>query len=383
MIPRRILHAFYISLLLPLIPQVTSAQIEHSMQLLAPNIGWVLQGDRLYWTTDNGRHWKEITPRDAASQEIAWVTFLDASTGWVLLTLRDDSNDPSGFDLASTTNAGASWTITPVKIPKYDPRATVLNGNARMTWADSHHGWIDIEAGHFDGLLLATADAGKTWKDIGGVASMTAVCFLAPNDGWATTVDNKFYRTHDGGHTWTEVSPRLPSGVHAISATYDLPLFLDIRRGFLVIGYREDDDRTLALFASENGGRNWKLDRQLTNLHQTASGTSTVADSTWIVATGALGYELNLTKVEPGGKTSSITGRFTGDPFIGSQFATAAVTRLSFLNVTSGWATIACCGTQTNLLSTGDGGVTWTNITPTCTRILNLRKGEMCATERN
>ena len=57
-----------------------------SMKLLAPGIGWAEisvsrdssdSSDQVYyWTTDNGAHWKNITPHAARKQELAdffWI----------------------------------------------------------------------------------------------------------------------------------------------------------------------------------------------------------------------------------------------------------------------------------------------------------------------
>ena len=57
------------------------------MQLLAPNVGWVLGGGKLYWTTDNGGHWTDITPPvPERSVKLTDVFFRDAAEGWALLS---------------------------------------------------------------------------------------------------------------------------------------------------------------------------------------------------------------------------------------------------------------------------------------------------------
>jgi len=38
------------------------AQQIQSMKLLTPQVGWAQSGQHLYWTTDGGSHWKDITP---------------------------------------------------------------------------------------------------------------------------------------------------------------------------------------------------------------------------------------------------------------------------------------------------------------------------------
>ena len=67
-----------------------SAHAEPRMGLVAPGVGWALQNqstgqakdDHLFWTNDDGADWRDITPQDRASRQIAGVFFLDASRGW-------------------------------------------------------------------------------------------------------------------------------------------------------------------------------------------------------------------------------------------------------------------------------------------------------------
>ncbi len=76
------------------LPGIVAAQPR--MGLVGPGVGWALQyrgagpgsDDRLFWTSDDGANWKDITPQDPASHEIAGVFFLDPSRGWVLLALK-------------------------------------------------------------------------------------------------------------------------------------------------------------------------------------------------------------------------------------------------------------------------------------------------------
>src|SRR5215470_4256622 len=71
------------------------AQIDMRMGLVTTGIGWIVQNqgagpnsdDHLFWTSGDGANWKDITPRDPSSRQIASSFFLDASHGWVLLTV--------------------------------------------------------------------------------------------------------------------------------------------------------------------------------------------------------------------------------------------------------------------------------------------------------
>ena len=78
-----------------------------SVRLIDPETGWALAEHRLFWTTDAGNQWKDITPRNRSVEEIASV-FLNASTGWVLLSDGIDANEEPHFNLAFTNSGGAT-----------------------------------------------------------------------------------------------------------------------------------------------------------------------------------------------------------------------------------------------------------------------------------
>ena len=55
-----------------------------SFKLMAPNTGWVSAGGKILWTTDNGEHWKDISPPGSNRGPILNALFHDEETGWVL-----------------------------------------------------------------------------------------------------------------------------------------------------------------------------------------------------------------------------------------------------------------------------------------------------------
>lgn len=200
------------------------------MGLVAPGVGWAVlaqgtvhnRSDRVFWTSDDGANWKDITPQDPASHEIAGVFFLDASRGWVLLALKHEPTknnqepdnlitDIRGFDLASTTDGGASWTIKPLSSLAEGEGWTSA---AQIFFLDAAHGWMSIESPvpHWggEGDLLATTDGGNTWKEIvevNGGGGYGAIRFTDLQNGWIAggTGDQYLYATHDGGRHWAEI----------------------------------------------------------------------------------------------------------------------------------------------------------------------------------
>ena len=100
-----------------------------SMKLLAPGIGWTERSARhhspdytaktVYWTTDNGKHWKNVTPPFTRKENLADFFFLDTHRGWAIfepskyVEQAEDKLSKLQLALAATSDAGVTWSKTP------------------------------------------------------------------------------------------------------------------------------------------------------------------------------------------------------------------------------------------------------------------------------
>jgi photosystem II stability/assembly factor-like uncharacterized protein len=333
-----------------------------SLKLLAPDVGWAASSTQLFWTTTDGAQWKDITPSTVRTGKLASVFFLDTITGWVLVTRRNPATgDVSGFDLVATVNGGGNWTTTTVRIPNLDPE-TLIPGDARITFADGQHGFINVGSGGtaFNaGFLIATTDGGKTWIDTGAADFASGgrgpVLFTSPTDGWFTN-SLELYVTHDAAGTWQKISLATPPQVKAISAAYGLPSFSG-GSIFLPVTYSSpyfpdaDAQSAIVLFSSTDGGKSWAEDRILQNLTEVSTGEvipSTMAGSNWIVIAKPRSGGNKIESVARNSKVKNLAD-------IGS-----GVSELSFLDGLRGWAIDG----NSRLISTSDGGTTWAEVTP-------------------
>jgi photosystem II stability/assembly factor-like uncharacterized protein len=145
-----------------------------------------------------------------------------------------------------------------------------------------------------------------------------------------------------------------------------VPTFEDTNRGYLEVNsVRRGEEpgliHTLTLWRTSDGGRNWKLDRSIESIDESISNAFlrfSVVDSDWIF--GSLSdHRPVLTRVKQGAKIDAKR-----------EFATSAskyreIDGINFVTANRGWAVVpngAVIGGD--LLSTSDGGATWTNITP-------------------
>jgi len=352
------------------------------MKLLTPEVGWAATGQELYWTTDGGAQWRDITPKlQHKSQEVSSVFFLDSSTGWALLHCGDDRNpkiDDTCFEFASTTDAGQSWSIVHPRI--VDPASSHIedglgfSGRTFLGFTDPQHGWAVLKINwstlSSSGEMLRTVDGGRTWTQLtkGDLPMAEHFHFVTANFGWmAGGPDHVLYVTRDAGDSWQLVTLPKPSEVgpdHGIF--YELPVFENERRGFLPVRYEVGpemgpDMTTVVLFATGDGGRTWKQDRISSRLPDIYS--SDVAKSMLIAVHSEIDkehqdgsqYSIARTKLSlyTLGPDRNATNNTADIPSRG------AATQLSFLNRDYGWVNMS-----DRIFATQDAGISWVDVSP-------------------
>jgi hypothetical protein len=220
------------------------------------------------------------------------------------------------------------------------------------------------------GKLFATEDGGRTWQER-SLPGGEAVKFLDPQLGWTTARSPSgtlLYRTTDGGRSWTaQPLPLSASEMHT-----GLPRFLNDRRGLLPVVLPSQGESRLILLQTVDKGGTWQvLDEHPLPGAMTGGETDTFSavspNHWWITSNGklmSLGKDGQLNTFDlPGGVISldfwdeqqgwvlvqegyclgekaplGSTGRAETDPLICQQF--------------------------TRLMSTMDGGTSWTEISP-------------------
>jgi photosystem II stability/assembly factor-like uncharacterized protein len=201
------------------IPTATVTQIT----FITSQLGWMLakfpisasaETIEIYHTADGGKSWVRVSVVLAASTDApplgqlpfggtkTGLGFLNATTGWAT-----GSFPVNGYPFLYTTRAGGGT---------WDPQTLPLSAKE----ASSH---LSINPPRFftaiDGLLpvsfvtesgpnldvYVTHDGGTTWQGtVPVVASISA--FMDVNHGWASD-GTRLYRTRDGGQHWTKLSP--------------------------------------------------------------------------------------------------------------------------------------------------------------------------------
>jgi photosystem II stability/assembly factor-like uncharacterized protein len=369
---KRLFYFFlFTSVALLFAPFNTQAQIRAAKQLTG-NVGWVATSSQLFWTTDAGVTWRNITPPQLPAMisplwGISAVFFVDNSNGWVVFhscceeqEVKEGADDSSTnqFFLASTNDAGADWSYRRVSTSEVDHArlqgSRGLADGCSLWFTDVLHGVMNITIavgsgpGIYPSFLLATSDGGKTWKDIGG-GTAGNIMFTTSQDGWVAGGDGLFM-TRDAGKHWKEVVPHAPATLQGARAIYESPIFPDNNHGFLKVEYQQQDAETTVLFSTLNGGRTWKLNKVLPYERKIYA----VANRQW---RGLAMKDHRLILTSPLTSVSLASARIDAN----LVFLYSA----TFLDARHAWALVGAQGDGAGqILSTSDGGATWNQIMP-------------------
>ncbi len=171
-------------------PQIIAPPVVEDSGWLSANQGWVISGQHLYWTSDRGEHWQEISPGPV---QLAY--FLPAGQAWAVSTLSNDQ-----LVLYFSADQGKRWDSFDLSLPSdgWNPLQVKFTSDA--------DGWLllqKVTSQAFDlGLLLKTSDAGITWQSY-DLPVAGQINFTSGSEGWLVNGDRQqLFHTNDGGITW-------------------------------------------------------------------------------------------------------------------------------------------------------------------------------------
>lgn len=136
---------------------------------------------RLWSAPAAGHPWTSIK---FEKPETALVVRCDARGRWWIAGTR--------AQIAMSSDQGHSWQVTDLG---KDAQITTLS------WVDDASAFA---LGEF-GIVLATRDSGKTWKEAGKLDEAFYpfdTLFVSATEGYVTGVAGQFYHTGDGGRSW-------------------------------------------------------------------------------------------------------------------------------------------------------------------------------------
>jgi hypothetical protein len=163
---------------------------------LSADQGWLILGDKLYWTDNHGKNWQDISP-----DSVQRAYFLPSGDAWAL-----SAEDQEPLLLYHSSNGGDSWESVNFPIPL---DGTWIPLQIQLTSPTS--GWVVLQrqtSQAFDsGILMKTNDGGRTWQKY-DLPSAAPIQYTSDQEGWLTSRNgDKLFRTTDSGVTWQAATP--------------------------------------------------------------------------------------------------------------------------------------------------------------------------------
>ncbi len=310
----------------------------------------------LLMTDDGGASWRDATPPNAESQPV--IEFFDAEHGWFL-----DAEGP----LWRTADGGRSWHQTTLPAGR-------TGMSAAMSFVSASTGYLLLSANSDKDpepwSLYRTDDGGASLQRVGAVTlpdepalsgPLPVIAFSGPLDGliagWRAVI-----RTQDGGAHWSTVSLPQPQGstgfryigaqqLRAFGSSLVLLATMDSAAA------RTDES---TMYVSDGAGLSWRP--AYTESAESGTDVWAIVDGlTWLDFTTVEG-PIQVRATSNAGETwTESTGAGPG----------RHVMAVSFVSATDGWAIFqvdsTCpagvfCAMQLaagQLAETHDGGVTW------------------------
>lgn len=329
--------------------------------LLAPRMGWAMNGLSAWLTLDGGVHWRAIAPPHVRSMgdavaRIIQIEFADTRDGWISATdLRVQNEDRHG-EIDRTTDGGRTWqTVT--------PHDRLPIAGAQLSFLDARRGFA-LTVANRRIRLYRTANGGVIWSLVGAPPFNGTIVFLNEHDGFGAM--RNLYRTTDGGRRWERVALPVPSRYARLRTTVDLPAFFGAQDG--VASARVLNAKTKAqhvvVYVTHDGGAAWSARPApaAADLHAYTFGFS---GGTPFSAASADNWKLMIGRTlyvthDAGVRWSVVRARYAPKP--------PAVWDVQFTSASGGWA-IFGVGDGAALVRTTNGGRDWTPVHPPEMRI--------------
>lgn len=355
-----------------------------SLDMVSVRTGWAVDGTKLLRTTDGAQRWVDITPPGASLAHVfasAGLSssvnseFLNGSDGWVV------ANSGGTQLLYRTTNGGQTWATSPTSPVQHSRFAGLFD------FVDPTHGWVlvgdGVAMGSEAATIYTTSDGGAQWSlaarasfhkgsqvgtlplvgDKGGISALDARHAWLSGNSAANGV--YLYASADGGRNWKPQVLPLPAAYEAQCCLgVSIPRFFNATAGVLAVSAGS----ALLTFATADGGASWHLQSTLSTGLPYAAFLIDFADQKdgWVVARAHRNGDVGAPRVERLYRTTN--GGQTWTPLAATGtlntllHGDARMVTVNFVNANDGWALLATTDQKGRLLQTTDGGVHWSDV---------------------
>lgn len=241
--------------------------------LLAPRIGWAVNGVGFFITRDGGRRWSRVkVPRLSGDSVAELYTTASPTPDALVLSF---SSEAFTYDracrapgpaigagaLAMSVDSGRRWHAA--SLPACHLASSLSFLSPRVGFALAH-------VSPTRQAIYATTDGARSWHRRGTVPLQNfngSIAFASRSDGWAVRFSppalgaserGALYRTTDGGRRWTRSDICRGTPVRRITTTCQTPRFFGTD-GVMPAVATNNATHTgrLLLYTTKNAGRSW------------------------------------------------------------------------------------------------------------------------------
>ncbi|MCD4737099.1 MAG: hypothetical protein K8R53_13730, partial [Bacteroidales bacterium] len=196
-----------------------------SLYFINNDSGWIAGREIIYMTSDGGKTWEQQLYNSPAYSNIKKIIMVNSNTGFAI-TNRSV--------LFKTTNGGEMWETDTLNA------SGVVDNLMDLSFINDSTGWVATS----NGKILFTETGGDLWDTVSlGISSDVHKVHFSDIDHGMAFSDHHFYKTSDGGFTWTYSELLTDCKVNGAS-------FIDENH----IWYVTTDN---GIYYSHNGGITW------------------------------------------------------------------------------------------------------------------------------
>ncbi|MDB4917873.1 MAG: hypothetical protein JWM95_5517 [Gemmatimonadetes bacterium] len=226
----------------------------------------------VFKTTDNGEHWTPISDGQISVGSTGSLAVAESDANVYYLGTGSDgvrSNVSTGRGVYRSGDAGKTWQFAGLYNAGQIASVRIHPTNPNIVWVAAYG---DIFKPNAERGVFKTTDGGKSWKKTLFVSDSTGAMDVELQPGnpnvvyaWMSRIERKpwtiisgsreggFYKSTDGGETWTRGTTGLPSGLIGkanLAVTAANP-----QRIYALIEALPDP----GLYRSDNAGQSWAL----------------------------------------------------------------------------------------------------------------------------
>ncbi|HEX9099881.1 MAG TPA: YCF48-related protein [Candidatus Dormibacteraeota bacterium] len=360
-------------------------------KMASATTGWARGGLR---TTDGGAHWRDMSPAALRGGSVTPLyppgyaeSYLDGDHAWQAAVYGAKTSCADHVSTFATADGGKTWQPSgPITL---NLPAGYQTGVVQIGFTSAHDGWLWVPSGaqtngSFDmgpstsqADLYTTGDGGLTWRHAASLSnsqlqgmpvpsgsqnckpSLQRIEFSSPSVAWLSVscAESPMLVSRDGGATWKVPSIAIPSST-GCPCYYDLPTFADSTHGMLVASGQNGLTGSTVLLTTSDGGTTWRESKRpgtgyvlLLDFLNANDVFALVTPPGWNKGSKA-GFELYRSS-DGGGNWTLVSPNVP---------ATWPPGFLQFVDLNHGFE--ANVNGADVLLTTADGGKSWSSITP-------------------